>query len=159
MDISKLVFAISRHFLSRHLAYTFPGWLRSDTPRPFVHSLQPPYLHIGMIMHVCQIFGIFSCSHATLHTLVKQHTSFPCNAFKSSSRFVFSRRLSSFLPSYGCCHFSESSPVQNQLYILCFLTNSWNPLDDKNLQECFFKNIFSVAAAGLILEISEVQTR
>ena len=53
---------ISRHFLLRHLAHTFPGRQRSDIPQYFVHSLRSPYLYFGMITFVCQSFGVFQVS-------------------------------------------------------------------------------------------------
>ena len=55
---------ISRHFLSRHLAYIFPGKLRSDTPLQFIHCLQSSFLNIGIITPVCQFLGVLPNFHA-----------------------------------------------------------------------------------------------
>ena len=52
----------SQHFVSRHLAYIVPGWLRSDIPRYFVHSLRSSFLYIGMITPVCQLLVFFQVS-------------------------------------------------------------------------------------------------
>ena len=75
---------ISRHFLSRHLAYTFSWMLRYDISWQFVHFLRSPFLYIRMIIPVCKSFGAFSSFHATWHTFVNQRTPSPLNAFNSS---------------------------------------------------------------------------
>ena len=75
---------ISRHFLSRHLAYTFPGKLRSDFPLYFIHCLQSPFLNIGIITPVCQSLGVLPNFHATWHTCVNQKIPAPVSTFNIS---------------------------------------------------------------------------
>ena len=75
---------ISRHFLSRHLAYTFPGKLRSDIPLWFVHCLRSPFLNIEIITPVCQSLGVLPNFYATWHTRVNQRIPSPVSAFNIS---------------------------------------------------------------------------
>ena len=81
---------LCRHLLSTHLAYTFYGRVRCDILRIFEHSLRSSFLYIGMTTPVCQYFGVFPSSHATLHTLVNQRTLFPFDAFNISDRILSS---------------------------------------------------------------------
>ena len=60
---------ISRHFLSRYLAYTFPGKLRIDIPLWFVHCLLSPFLNIGIITPVCQSLWELCHTSTQLETL------------------------------------------------------------------------------------------
>ena len=75
---------ISRHFLSRHLAYTFPGKLMSDIPLYFVHFLRSPFLNIGIIIPVCQSLVVLPNFHATWDTRVNYRISSPVSAFNIS---------------------------------------------------------------------------
>ena len=66
---------LSRHFLLRHLVYTYPVRLKSDIRKLLRSSL----LYVRMIRPVCQSFGVFPSFHATGHNLVNQRISSPFN--------------------------------------------------------------------------------
>ena len=101
--------SISLDFLSKHLAYTFPGRLRSDIFSLIIRAFFTIAFLVYRNDHTClPVFWCFS--------KISRHLTYPCQPthffsvqclqhFKSD--FVFTRSFSGFQFSYSYCNFCQ----------------------------------------------------
>ena len=122
--------AISRHFLSRHLAYTFPCKISNDIHLQLVRYLRSPFLNVRIITLVCQSLGVLPYFHVTRHTRVNQRIPSQVSAFNISGLISSSPAgFSDFLPLIAVATFAA---VKNSSFSKCitYCVSRVMPLQD-----------------------------